>query len=121
MPGDNLVARFLLDENISQTVSQILRDSGFSVLHVEEIRLSNSADEDILSFAKKRKMTVITHDKDFGNLIRFPVQDHYGVILLRLRDQRPENVLLHLLPFLKNHKNLKARLVILREDEFRIV
>lgn len=115
------MARFLLDENISQTVSQILRDSGFSVLHIEEVGLSNSADEDILAFAKKRRLTVITHDKDFGNLIRFPVQNHYGVILLRFRDQRPQNVLLHLLPFLKDHKNLKSRLVILREDGFRIV
>ena len=113
--------KFLLDENVSRTLSRGLNGSGFSAVSVFEVNLASASDEEIIAFAGKRKFIIITHDKDFGNLIRFPVQHHYGVILLRFHNQRPQNVLTHLLDFLKKHKSLKSRLVILREDGFRIV
>lgn len=113
--------KFLLDENVSETLSQSLRDAGFSVIHVSEVGLESALDEEIISFARKNKLIIITHDKDFGNLIRFPLQIHYGVILLRFRNQRPSNVFPYLFEFLKQARNLKSRLVILREDGFRII
>jgi|SRR3989344_281467 len=113
--------KFLLDENVSKTLSRGLNDSGFSAVSVFEVNLVSASDEEIIAFALKKRFIIITHDKDFGNLIRFPVQNHYGVILLRFRNQKPQNVLPHLLEFLKKHRSLKSRLVILREDGFRIV
>lgn len=113
--------KFLFDENVSETLSQSLRGVGFSAVHVSEVGLESADDEKIISFARKKRLVIITHDKDFGNLIRFPLQNHYGVILLRFRNQKPQNVFPHLLEFLKKSKNLKSRLVILREDGFRII
>lgn len=113
--------RFLLDENVSETISQKLYGAGFSVIHVSEVGLESVDDEKIISFARKKRFVIVTHDKDFGNLIRFPLQNHYGVILLRFRNQKPNNVFPYLFKFLKESKDLKSRLVILREDGFRII
>lgn len=113
--------KFLLDENISQTLKCFLNDSGFKAEHVLDVELGNATDDEIIVFAKKKKLIILTHDKDFGNLIRFPIQTHYGVILLRFKNQKPQNVSSHLINFLIDHKNLKSKLVILREDGFRIV
>src|SRR3989344_9648708 len=105
--------KFLLDENISQTLTQDLRHSGFKLTHVLEVKLGGSSDEKILDFACKKKLTIITHDKDFGNLIRYPLVSHYGVIVLRFKNQKPGNVFRYLDDFLKNHRDLKYHLVIL--------
>ena len=110
-----------LDENTSRTITQHLRDAGFFVVHVLEAGLGSAADDEIITFARRKKLTIVTHDKDFGNVIRFPIQKHYGVIMLRFRDQKSKNVLPYLLGFLAKPRNLKSRLVVLREDRFRIV
>lgn len=113
--------KFLLDENISQTVTRTLHEAGFSVTHVIDVELDQSSDEKILAFAKRKKLTIITHDKDFGNLIRLYKQSHHGVILLRFRNQKPNSVSLYLLRFLKTQKSLRSKLVVLREDGARII
>ena len=113
--------KFLLDENISQSVTRSLREAGFSVIHVLDVNLDQNPDEKILAYAKKRNLIIITHDKDFGNLIRLYTQRHSGVILLRFRNQKPENVAMHLLQFLNKYKNIKSKLIVLREDGARII
>lgn len=113
--------KFLLDENISQTLKHFLNDFGFKAEHVLDVGLGNVLDDKIIAFAKKKKLIILTHNKDFGNLIRFPIQQHRGVILLRFKNQKPQNVSSYLINFLVEHKNLKSKLVILRENGFRIV
>lgn len=70
--------KFLLDENISQTVSRGLRDAGYDVLHVLDAGYAEKPDEDIIRFAKRADRIIITHDRDFGNVLRFPVASHAG-------------------------------------------
>lgn len=113
--------QLLLDENVSQTIGHGLRRAGFRIFVVMDVGLSGASDSTIITFAKKRRLTIITHDKDLGNLIRFPIQAHAGVIVLRFRNQKPQNVLPHLMRFLSKQRNLKSKLVILHEDGFRIV
>ena len=79
--------RFLLDANIALSVKQKLRIAGFEAFHVADVKLGTASDGEILAFAKRHRYIVITHDKDFGNVIRIPIASRRGVILLRLRDQ----------------------------------
>jgi len=113
--------QFLLDENISQSFLKRLRICGFTTIHILDVGLGGMDDETILAFANQKKLIIITHDKDFGHLVRFPVAKHYGVILLRFRNQHSDNVFPYLLDFIQNHSNLKSRLVIMNEFGFRIV
>lgn len=115
--------KFLADENVAFRVVESLRKEGFNVLSIYEEGFSGVLDEKILKLAQKEKRIIITHDKDFGNLIHQPFQRHGGVILLRLRNQSPQNVILCLIPFLKNKKpnKIKNRLVIFQEGKIRII
>lgn len=76
-----------------------------------------------LNLLKKQKRIILTHNKDFGNLIRQPYRLHSGVILLRLKNQSPQNVINHLIPFLKKIKldKIKNRLIIFQEGRVRII
>ncbi|TSC78126.1 MAG: hypothetical protein G01um101433_413 [Parcubacteria group bacterium Gr01-1014_33] len=74
-----------------------------------------------MEFARRERRIIVTHDKDFGNLVRFPVRTHPGVILIRLRNQSPLNALAYLLKLLRAGKNLSGKLVLIREGEYRII
>lgn len=115
--------RILADENVAQRVVTVLRKERFDVLSIFEEKLSGASDEEVLKLAKKGKRIILTHDKDFGNLIHQPGLIHGGVILLRLRNQSSQNVVFHLIPFLKEIKNdrIKNRLVIFQEGKIRII
>ena len=121
--GHLFMFKFLADENIAPRVIESLRKEGFNVLSVYQEKLSRASDEKLLKFAQKQRQIILTHDKDFGNLIHRPDQTHGGVILLRLRDQSSLNVVYHLIPFLKKIKpdKIKNRLVVFREGKIRII
>lgn len=115
--------KLLLDENVSHTTTQRLRDVGFDVVHVLDAGLQGRSDERVMSTALKERRIIVTHDKDFGNVLRFPLQKHQGIIMMRFHNQSPRAVVPYLLNFLSKHtqQQLRARLVILREDGWRIV
>lgn len=114
---------FLADENIAPRAIEALRKEGFTIHTISEQRLISASDEKIIVVAQKNKWIIITHDKDFGNLLHYPLRSHAGVILLRLKNQSPHNVIRHLIPFLKTTdiKKIKGRLVIFREDRIKII
>lgn len=80
---------FLLDENLGRSTNELLRNLGFQTRTVRELGLLGSRDEELLARASKERWVILTQDKDFGNLLRFPLQAHAGVVLLRLTDQTP--------------------------------
>lgn len=114
---------FIADENIAPKVVKSLRDNGFDVLSIGDDKFYSMDDEEILKLAEKQGRIIITHDKDFGNLIHQFHQKHRGVILLRLRDQSPQNIIRNLIPFLKKFKlkKLEDKLIIIREGVVKIL
>jgi predicted nuclease of predicted toxin-antitoxin system len=74
---------FLADESIDQPIVKALRDNGYKVLAIAEIK-PGIADEAVAALAIENKALLITADKDFGELAFqkriFPL----GVVLLRL-------------------------------------
>lgn len=115
--------KILADENVAPSVVEALQKEGFNVFSIYEEKLSGASDEEILKLAKKEKRIILTHDKDFGNLIHQPSLFHGGVILLRLRNQSPRNVISSLIPFLKKIKidKIKNRLIVFQEGKVRII
>ncbi len=115
--------KILVDENIAWRTTDALRKNGHDVLSVHEAGLSGSSDEIILEIAVKQQRIVLTHDKDFGGLIHDLSQPLCGVVLIRLRNQHPDNVIKNLLPFLTKIKEsqIQNRLVVLQEGRVRII
>jgi len=83
--------KFLTDENVSLSVVRMLRSLGHDVKDIKEADLAGVEDEEIITLGLREGRVIITHDKDFGNLLTFPLREHSGVILLRLHHPTPEN------------------------------
>lgn len=61
----------LSDENVHIDIITGLRQKGIHLVTAIEVGLSGRRDEDILEYAEKHEMLLLTGDKDFGGLIEF--------------------------------------------------
>jgi predicted nuclease of predicted toxin-antitoxin system len=113
--------KFLTDENIAKSLIKALRENGYDVKDIKEEGLFGISDQEVIQKAKDDDRIIITHDKDFGNLLNFPLQSHKGVILVRYRDLSPHYVIPRLIPLLNNIKSkVKDSLTIVTEDLVKI-
>ena len=113
--------RFLTDENVSPRLVIFLREKGHNVLDVKEKEWHGKDDAFLLRKAAKTRRFIISHDRDFGKLAINQRQHCYGVIYLRLRDQRSANVVRVIQEFLDRDLDIRAgTLVVIRESQARI-
>ncbi len=82
--------RFLVDESTGLSVARFLRDAGHDVMVVVE-SMPQAEDREILARALAEERIVVSNDKDFGDLVYRQLQDHRGVIILRLKEDSAEN------------------------------
>lgn len=115
--------RLLLDANLSPETAIFLRKEGFNVKSLIEEGIGGIEDERVVHIAKKERRIIVTFDLDFGEIYYFAYEKRFGVIVLRLDDQRVENVNMTLGRFLQSRqsKEIQKKLVILRETEVRII
>lgn len=108
--------RFLTDVNIAQSVITFLRQNGHDVLDAKKDYLTTS-DAKIVLLAKQEKRIVLTRDKDFLELIQVP-RYQVAIIVIRLLDQKPKNITLHLGDLLgyQTEEVLSTSLTIIKED-----
>lgn len=76
--------RFLLDENMPLSVISLLESMSHAVEHVRMTSLRGSFDKEIAEYAKKQNAVLITKDIEFGNILLYPDETHYGLLVLRL-------------------------------------
>jgi predicted nuclease of predicted toxin-antitoxin system len=82
--------RLLIDESTGQAVLEYLREAGHDVLAVADV-MPQADDREVLERAATDQRILITNDKDFGELVFRVRRTATGVVLLRLRDERPAN------------------------------
>jgi predicted nuclease of predicted toxin-antitoxin system len=81
--------KFLADENFPRPAVRALREQGFEVARVSEDN-PGSADEDILARCTSDRLTLLTLDKDFGELVfHRGLPAECGVILFRVDAKSP--------------------------------
>lgn len=113
--------KFLADENIAESLVGALRKKGYDVKDIKEENLFGISDREVIDKAKEDDRVVLPHDKDFGNLLNFPLQSHPGVVLIRYRNQSPSHVIPRLMPMLGALKNkMKNSLTIITENLVKI-
>ena len=83
--------RFITDENVARAVIDMLRDLGHDVRDIVESGLMGMQDDGIIRMGLNDGRIIITHDKDFGGILGYPLKEHSGVILIRLRAPTPDN------------------------------
>jgi predicted nuclease of predicted toxin-antitoxin system len=74
---------FVADENVETEVVAALRGLGHEVTHAAETD-AGQADDSLLGKATEQGRVLVTHDKDFGDLVFRQRRSSCGVILMRL-------------------------------------
>ncbi len=108
--------KFIADANLAQIVIKFLRQSGHDVVDIKEIS-STETDVNIIKKALSEGRIILTHDKDFLGLIKFP-KYQVGMIVIRLLNQKSRNHLKKLKQLLEDDSedSLLNSLTILTED-----
>jgi predicted nuclease of predicted toxin-antitoxin system len=114
--------RLKLDENITVVAKNPLVALGHDVDTVADEHLTGRPDPDVLVAAVNDGRALVTCDLGFGDPRAYPPGSHRGVILLRLRDQQPGNVVSVLQGLAKNHdlNELAGCVVVVTEGLIRI-
>lgn len=76
--------RIKIHENIGASGARLLRDSGHDVTTVYDQRLSGASDDRVYQVCVAEARTLITLDRDFGHVLRFPPKRSAGIVLLEL-------------------------------------
>lgn len=112
--------RLLADLNISIKTVNFLRFLGYDI---ERVQRSISEDDNIVELAKLQNRTIITFDKDFGEIYYFHKKKSFTVIVLYLRNQTSDSANRVLNKFLEEttSEEIKNKLIILYEYRYRII
>ena len=107
--------KLYLDQMFGLDVAQALRDRGYDVLRASETGNARADDRQILQKAISENRILITLDEHFGDWVILPLNQHPGVIRVKVDPTTSGNVLNLLLPFLRLHQaaQFKDYLVIL--------
>jgi predicted nuclease of predicted toxin-antitoxin system len=76
--------KFKLDENIGRRGLDLIRASGHDVMTVRDQGLQGVADEELFEVCTAEGRALITLDRDFGQVLRFPPQRSAGIIVLEI-------------------------------------
>lgn len=83
---------FLADMNISPlTVSQ-LKGRGWKIIRSSDVMDKSAKDLDLLEYARRRNMVIITQDLDFSMLLAVKGYEKPSLINVRLEEARPDHV-----------------------------
>ncbi len=117
MPG------FVIDEDMPRSTGKILREHGYDVKDIRDYGLRGAADEEIYGFAQKQKAVVLTGDRDFGNILRFPLGEHCGIVISHFPNEMPTSEINnYLVESLKDlsEDDFKGNVIIIEPTKVRI-
>jgi len=83
------VLKFLIDENVGQSVINYLTQNNYDVVVATAKGLSSREDLFLLDYAFRESRIVITNDKDFGYLVYHQNLPTRGIILFRFVKEVP--------------------------------
>jgi predicted nuclease of predicted toxin-antitoxin system len=76
----------------------------------------------VVRLAVERSMVLLTNDKDFGDVLRYPPAAHTGIVVLRITAATETDVHKVLLRLLADHTvgSLKATLAVVSRGKYRL-
>lgn len=112
--------KFLIDENISQTVINYFIQKGYDVIIVKK-EFPGREDSQLLGYAYRENRIIITNDKDFGFFVYYQKLPTRGIILFRFTEEFP-SLKIAALEEVLNQKPDKIlnHFIVITESGFRI-
>jgi predicted nuclease of predicted toxin-antitoxin system len=110
---------FLADENFPGPAITLLRQHDIDVKSVVEENPGIS-DEQVMEWAMKEGYTILTHDRDYGELIyKFNFKPKGGVVYFRLQDFEPSDPAKILLALIDQSINFTTLLTVISDSSVR--
>lgn len=81
--------KFLIDEDMPRSTTVVLRQAGHSVEDVRDVGLRGRSDQEVFQYAQAQGAILLTADKGFSNIVRFPPDTHAGILVVRVPDELP--------------------------------
>ncbi len=72
-----------LDENLDARLALLLQEAGHDVVTVRDQNMRGSEDQALYERCIAEGRILVSLDKDFSNLLRFPPKDTSGIVVLR--------------------------------------
>jgi predicted nuclease of predicted toxin-antitoxin system len=85
--------KFLLNMNVPRELARRLNARGHLCRHVGDIGMGESSDVAVVEEAAQNREVIVTHDLDYGRLLSFSAEPCSSVIIFRLRNTHPHNLL----------------------------
>ena len=76
--------KFKLDENVGRRGLEFLKASGHDVMTVWDQGLRGVTDEELFQICAAEGRVLVTLDRDFGQITRFPPEKSAGIVVLDL-------------------------------------
>lgn len=107
---------------ISQTTVKWLKEQGFDVIHVRDEDMYRASDKEIIAKARKEKRIVLTCDLDFGDIMSASEEICPSIIIFRLENETPLNVISRLKQVLQKSSEalMKGAIVSVEETRHRV-
>ena len=114
--------RFFVDESFPKSVGGFLASCGHVVIDVRELGQAGVDDHTIFRLAQENEATLLTTDRDFFHTIPHLYSDHYGIIVVSLRQPNRRNIQERVTWFLGEfpEADLKNHVVQLRDKSYLV-
>lgn len=117
------MSRFVIDEDMPRSTGKALNALRHDVKDVRDCGLRGANDESIFQFAQQNRATLLTSDVGFGNLLRFPIGKHYGIVIARFpNDMTTPEINRRLIEAIENftEEDFRGKLIIVEPGKVRI-
>jgi predicted nuclease of predicted toxin-antitoxin system len=114
--------RFIVDEDLPVALAEMLKRKGHWAEHVCQTGLRGADDLTVFKYAQIQKATLVTADKGFSDIRRFPIGSHYGIIVLRLKRRKRDEIMQRFCQALSQVErlSLRGRLIVVTDFKVRI-
>jgi predicted nuclease of predicted toxin-antitoxin system len=73
--------KFVIDEDMPRSTGLMLKKHGYDVKDIRDHGLRGVGDGEVYAFAQEEGAVILTGDRGFGNILRFPLGDHFGIVV----------------------------------------
>src|SRR3972149_7427900 len=114
--------KMLADENLFEPIIGYLKTTGNEVISVRDSGLSGASDGEIYKKACKENLVIITMDKDFTRMFRFPPANCGGIVVVKIYKRTVDETLAIFKKFfgLVRSEDILKNLVIITPEGTRI-
>ncbi len=114
--------KMFANENLFEPIIDFLRSRGHDVLSIRDSGLSGISDDEVYQRACKEKRVIITMDKDFSRMFRFPPEKCGGIIVVKIYKRTVDDTLLIFKKFYESlqEKDIPENLIIITPEGVRI-